>query len=96
MKDVDVRWEKPDSATWQTGLRVENVQNLLLDGVDIAPAPGSRAEVLALKDADGVTLRNSRATTVHVSGRRSRKIHLQDTDSAVTSEPEVAKDAVVR
>ena len=96
MKDVEVRWEKPDSGTWQTGLRVENVQNLLLDGVDIAPAPGSRAEVLALKDVDGVTLRNSRAATVHVSGRRSRKIRLQDTDSVVTSEPEVAKDAVLR
>jgi polygalacturonase len=96
MKDVEVRWEKPDSTTWQTGLRVENVQNLLLEGVDIAPAPGSHAEVLALKDADGVMLRNSRANTVHVSGRRSRKILLEDTDAAVTSEPEVAKNAVVR
>jgi polygalacturonase len=94
MKDVEVRWEEPDSSTWQTGLRVENVQNLLLDGVDISPAPGSRAEVLALKDVDGVTLRNSRANTIHVAGRRSRKILLQDTDSAVTTEPEVPKDAV--
>jgi polygalacturonase len=40
MRDVVIRWEKPESATWQTGLRVENVQNLLLDGLDLAAVPG--------------------------------------------------------
>jgi polygalacturonase len=96
MKDVEVRWEKPESATWQTGLRVENVANLLLDGVDIAAVPGSRAEVLAFKDADGVTLRNSHAASIHVSGRRTRKIRVLGTESVITSGPETAKDAVVR
>ena len=96
MRDVEVRWEKPESPTWQTGLRVENVQNLLLDSVDIAPAPGSRGEVLSLKDVDGVTLRNSHTATVRVAGRGTRKIRLVDIDAAVTSEPEVAADAVIR
>jgi hypothetical protein len=96
MKDVEIRWEKPESATWQTGLRVENVQNLMLDGLDVAAVPGFRGNVLELKDVDGMTLRNSRAASVHVAGRRSRKIRLVDTESAITSEAEVPQDAVVR
>ena len=96
MKDVEVRWEKPESATWRTGLQVENVQNLLLEGVDIAAAPGSRGNVMELKDVDGVTLRNSRAATIHVAGRRTRKIRLLDTDSVVETDPDVPKEAVVR
>jgi polygalacturonase len=40
MRDVVIRWEKPESGTWQTGLRVENVQNLMLDGLDLAAVPG--------------------------------------------------------
>jgi polygalacturonase len=96
MKDVEVRWEKPESATWQTGLRVGNVENLLLEGVDIAAAPGSHAEALSFKDADGVTLRNSHAARIHVSGRRTHKIRVLDTESVITSGPETAKDAVVR
>ncbi len=51
---------------------------------------------MELKDVDGVTLRNSRAATIHVAGRRSRKIRLLDTDSVVETDPEVAKDAVLR
>jgi polygalacturonase len=96
MKNVEVRWEKPEASTWQTGMRVENVQNLLLDGVDIEAAPGSHAEVLALKDVDGMTLRNSRAAKVHVSGKRTRKIRLVDTEAVVETDQDVAKDAVVR
>ncbi len=96
LKDVEVRWEKPYSVTWRTGLRVENVQNVLLDGVDVAAAPGSNAPVLALQDVDGVTLLHSRSATVHIAGQKSRKIRLVDTESVVTSEPEVAKDAVER
>jgi polygalacturonase len=96
MKDVEVRWEKPEAATWQTGLRVENVQNLLLDGLDVATPPGSHGDVIELKDADGVTLRHSRAASIHVAGQRSRKIRLFDTESVISSDPDVAKDAVVQ
>jgi polygalacturonase len=96
MKDVEVRWEKPEAGTWKTGMRVENVQNLLMDGVDIAAAPGSHAEVLVLKNVDGVTLRNSRAATVHVAGGRTRKVRLVDTESVVETDSDVQKDAVAR
>lgn len=96
LKDVEIRWEKPGAATWQTGLRVENVQNLLLDSVDVATVPGSQAEVIELKDADGVTLRHSRAASVHVAGRPSRKIRFLDTESVISSDPDVSKEAVVQ
>ncbi|HLK21354.1 MAG TPA: glycosyl hydrolase family 28 protein [Bryobacteraceae bacterium] len=83
MHDVQIRWDKPEAATWQTGLRAENVQNLLLDSIDIANAPGSHGDTIELKDADGVTLRHSHAATIHVAGRHSRKINLSDTDSVM-------------
>jgi hypothetical protein len=51
---------------------------------------------MELKDVDGVTLRNSRAATIHVAGRRTRKIRLLDTDSVVETDPDVPKEAVVR
>ena len=96
MKDVDVRWEKPESRTWQTGLSVENVQGLLLDSVDIASPPGSSAPVVTLKNVDGVTVRHSRAATVHVSGGRTRKVRLLDTESRLTSDSDVPAKAVVQ
>jgi polygalacturonase len=96
MKDVEVGWEEPRASTWQSGLRAENVRDLLLDGIDLAAAPGSSAPVLTLKDAENVTLRHSRAATIHVAGKRTRKVRLLDTESLVTTDSDVAKDAVLR
>ena len=96
MKGIDVRWEKPETTTWQTGLRVENVAGLDLDHVDIAPAPRSTAPAVILKDADNVTLRQSRAATVHLSGTRTRNIRVLDTESLITSDANVRNDAVIR
>ncbi len=95
MKDVEIRWMEPHSATWQTGLRIDNVSDLLFDGVDVAAAPGSRAPVISLNDADNVTLRHSRVASLQVAGKRTRKIRLLDTESAITKDSDVAKDAVV-
>ena len=96
MKDVEVRWEKPNASTWQTGLRVENVDGLLLDGVDISEAPGSNAPVVSMKDVENVTLRNSRAATVHLTGQRTRKIRVIDSDAVTTTAADVPQDAVTR
>jgi hypothetical protein len=96
LKDVEIRWEKPEATTWKTGLAVDNVQDLVLDGVDIAQAPGSSAPVLSLKNVENVTLRHSRAATLHVAGAQSRKIRLVDTEASVSTDPDVAKGAVVK
>jgi polygalacturonase len=89
MKDVEIHWEKPESPTWKAGLQVESVKDLLLDGVNVATR-------MTLKDAENATVRNSATETIQISGVRSRKIRLLDTEGAVTSGAEVAKDAIVR
>jgi len=95
MKDVVVRWEKPEATTWRTGLNAQNVENLRLDHVEIAAAPKSNEAVIQLKNVANVSIRQSQAATVHVSGARSRSIKLIGTESLVTTDPEVGRDAVV-
>lgn len=87
MKDVEIRWEKPKSPTWKEGLRVEDVSGVLLDGVE-APTRTT------LADVEAVILRHSRTPVLHVSGMRSRDIRLHDTEGKVTTDSDVAKDAV--
>jgi polygalacturonase len=89
MKDVEIRWEKPESPTWKAGLRADNVADLLLDGVDVPTQ-------MTLKDTKNVTLRHSRAPALHISGARSSKIRLSDMEGTVTTDSDVPKDAVVR
>ena len=89
MKDVEIRWEKPESLTWKAGMRVESVKDLLLDGVHVPMQ-------LALKDGEDVTVRNSSAPTVQISGAHSLRIRLLNTAGTVGSSPEVPKGAVVR
>ncbi len=89
MKDVEIHWEKPESPTWKAGLQVDNVTDLLLDSMDVPTR-------MTLKDVQNVTVRNSHAPAIHVSGARSRKIRLLDTEGTLTTDPEVGKGAVVR
>jgi polygalacturonase len=67
MKDVEIRWNKPYSATWETGLAVDQVQDLLLDGVDVAVPPGGSKSGITINgnQTRGVRLRHtgSKATT---------------------------------
>jgi hypothetical protein len=87
LKDVEIRWEKPESPTWQTGLQVDDVTDLRLDGVD-APLR------MTLNNAANVTLCHSRTPALQISGAGSRRIRLLDTETAVTAGSEVARDAV--
>ena len=59
-------------------------------------APGSSAPVLTLKNVENVTLRHSQAATLHVAGKKSRKIRLLDTQAVITTDSDVPKDAVVK
>ncbi len=85
MKDVEVRWEEPHAGTWQSGLVVDQVQNLLLEDLDIDSAPGSGHPVLRLNDVDGVIVRQSRIASVHVTGAKSRGVRLVDTEAKTTT-----------
>ena len=96
MKDVEIHWQPPDSTTWQTGLVAEQVKDLSLDGVRIDTAPGSTHPVVVVKDSDGVTLRHSQAATLLISGHKTRSVRLVQSDSKVTTDPDVPKTAIVR
>jgi hypothetical protein len=89
MKDVEVKWEKPESPTWKTGLAIDNASDLLLDGVEVATA-------LTMKDVENVTVRRSRTPSIQVGGARTQKIRLVETEGALTSGVEVRKDAIAR
>ena len=89
MRDVDIAWEQPHAATWQSALIADQVQDLLLDNARIDAAPGSGHPVLELNDADGVTVRQSRIASVHVAGSKSKDVRLIETEANVTSDPGV-------
>ena len=72
MNDVEIRWEEPNAATWQSGFVVDKVQDLTLNGVRIDAAPGSNHPALRLDDADGVWVRQSRIPSIDVSGSTER------------------------
>jgi len=84
-------WEKPHASTWQNGLVVDQVADLLLDGARIHVAPGSDQPVLRLNDAAGVLIRGSRIASIHVTGSKSKAVRLVETDAKVTSDPGVAQ-----
>ena len=96
MKDVEIRWEAPHSASWQTGLQADQVSDLLLDGVGVAGAPSSAGTAITLKDAENVTVRDSRAATLHVAGTHSRNIRLLHTEAKINTDASVPKGAVLQ
>jgi hypothetical protein len=96
LKDVDVLWEQPTSPTWTTGLAVDEVTGLLLDSVHIQPAPESSGPAITLQNVQNARIGNSSAPTLHVTGKYTRGIRLFQTDSNVTTAPDVAKDAIAQ
>ncbi|MGA3040609.1 MAG: glycosyl hydrolase family 28 protein [Bryobacteraceae bacterium] len=58
LKDVEVIWDKPASAKWQSALRVGDARDLELDGFKGKPARAG-APAVAFKNVDGATVRNS-------------------------------------
>jgi polygalacturonase len=96
IKDSEVRWEQPHSATWQSGFTAEDVENLRLDTVDVEAAPASNAPAIELTNATKVTLLSLRAETIHLAGKATREIRLFRTDAKVSADSDVMKDAVLR
>jgi hypothetical protein len=89
MNDVEIAWEEPHATSWQTGLVVNQVEDLLLDGARIDAVPGSNQPVLQLNDADGVLVRQSRVGSVHVTGK-SKSVRVMETEAKVSADPGVA------
>jgi hypothetical protein len=94
LKGVEIHWDEPHAASWQSGLVADQVSNLVLADVTIDPAPASTRPVLRLNDADGVTIRQSQVATVEVTGSKTKAVRLRETESHVSVGPGVAPDAV--
>ena len=94
MKDVEIRWGEPRSATWKTGLAAEDLQDLLLDGVEVQPTPDSAGPAVSMTNVENVRLRNSRVAVLKIGGKRTRNVRLIQTEAATTTDPEVVKGAV--
>ncbi len=96
IKDSEIRWDQPHSATWRSGLAAEDVEDLRLDTVDVEAALASTAPVIELTNATKTTLQSLRAETVHLAGKGTREIRLLQTDSKISADSDVSKDAVLR
>ncbi len=96
MKDCQIRWEQPLSATWRSGLTAEDVEDLRLDTVDVEAAPASSSPVIELTNAKKVTLGSVRAKTIHLAGKGTREVRLLQTDSAISADSDVSKDAIIQ
>ncbi len=94
LKGVEIHWDEPHAATWQSGLVADQVSDLVLADVTIDPAPASAGPVVRLNDADGVTIRQSQIASVEVTGSKTKAVRLSETESHVTMGPGVAPDAV--
>jgi len=90
MNDVEIAWEEPNAPTWKSGLAIDKVQNLTIDGTRIDAAPGSNPPVLLLNDVNGVLIRQSSIASVHVTGSQSRAVRLLETEAQVTEDPGLA------
>ena len=61
---MEIIWDKPAFAGWESALLLEDVQGLTLDGVEARPARPESARVLpavVLGQADNALIRNCRA-----------------------------------
>ncbi|HLJ75262.1 MAG TPA: glycosyl hydrolase family 28 protein [Thermoanaerobaculia bacterium] len=92
MKDVEIHWENPRATTWTTGLAVEDVADSLFDCIAV-PGPPS---VITMTNVAGIRVNNSRTDALKISGARTRDVRVFHTDAAVTTDPGVPKNAIVR
>lgn len=60
VKDVQVQWEKPESAKWQSPLYFDEVTGLKVEGFTGAPAK-AEFPAIVLNKVDGATITNSEA-----------------------------------
>jgi len=84
LKDMEVIWDKPASAKWQSALRVDDAQDVELDGFRGRQA-GTGAPAIAFTNVDGATVRNSNAAPgtelfLDIAGAKSRSIRLVGND----------------
>jgi hypothetical protein len=106
MKDVEVIWEKPESAKWQSALYFEDIGGLRLDSFLGGPAKAHPdTPVLLLDDVQDATIGNSKAQPgtqvfLKVKGAKSQGIYLvgnelHEANTPYRSDPDVKEGAIM-
>ena len=86
LRDVEVVWEGPGSAKWESGLAFEEIRGLILDGVTAGQAPGAAsAPAVLLHQVEDAIIRDCRAaegtaTFLLFSGEGTKNILLERND----------------
>ena len=86
LRDVEVVWEEPGSAKWESGLAFDEVQGLTLDGVTAVQAPGAASSpAIVLHQVEDAIIRDCRAaegtgTFLVFSGEGTKNILLERND----------------
>jgi len=103
VKDVQVQWEKPESAKWQSALYFQDINGLKVEGFSGAPAKPEFPNVV-LDRVEGATIVNSQAMPgtelfLRVAGANSHGINLYGNElhtagAAFKVDDGVASDAV--
>jgi hypothetical protein len=105
LKDVEVIWEKPESAKWQSALAFEDIQGLRLDKFVGGPAkPQAEIPAVIFNDVQDAFIGSSRALPgtqvfLNVRGAKSQRIYLvgnelHDAQTAFHLDPDVKAGTV--
>jgi polygalacturonase len=86
LRNVEVVWEEPGSAKWESGLAFEEVRGLTLDGITARQAPGAAsAPAILLSQVEDALIRDCRAAEgtgafLLFSGEGTKDIRLERND----------------
>jgi hypothetical protein len=93
VKDVQVHWEQPESAKWQSAMYFQDVAGLKLEGFSGAPAkPASGDAAVVLDQVENAAIVNSTALPgtkvfLQVKGAKSRNIFLHSNELRTVNTP---------
>ena len=91
LKDVEVIWDNPASDKWQSALRLEDAQDVELDGFRGRQA-GASVPAVQFANVEDAVVRNSKALPatavfLEVSGKKTRAIRLFGNDLGAAQTP---------
>ncbi len=107
LRNVEIFWDKPAFALWESALVLEDIQGLTLDGVEARPARPESPRVLpavVLKQTNNVLVRNCRALPgtgvfLGIEGDKTRDVVVTGNDfrsarAGLSIDPKVPAGAV--
>jgi hypothetical protein len=105
MRGVEIVWSQPEFEGWQSALVVDQVDDLLLDGLSARQSPhGEVFPAISLSNVDGARISNCHAqrgtgTFLQVSGNRTNDVivhnnHLDNAATPILPGPDLQKGVI--